>query len=90
MFKETGPENEGREDTAATLQRWQPQLCQIFLKVVKENLVPCPNNSCKGSNTQFYSAHGLEQHWSRFHKAPGCNFSHDSCNGTKSVKKIAF
>ena len=65
-------------------------LSNIF-KAVKENLVPCPNNSCKGSNTQFYSAHGLEQHRSRFHKAPGCNFSQDKVvMGQNLLKKLHF
>ena len=53
MFKETGPENEGREDTAATLQRWRPQLCRIFLKLSKKISFPVQITVVKAQTRSF-------------------------------------
>ena len=53
MFKETGPVNEGREDTAATLQRWRPQLCRIFLKVSKKISFPVQITAVKAQTRSF-------------------------------------
>ena len=57
----------------------------------REKLVPCPHKDCSGSTNQFYSSHGLEQHWRRFHHRPSNHFSQDKVfMGQSLLRKIHF
>ncbi len=61
------------------------------LTAIREKLVPCPHRDCSGSTYQFYSSHGFEQHWRRFHHRPSNHFSQDKVfMGQSLLKKIHF
>ena len=90
-----GPEKRKKEDTAATLPakmaRQSTHNLLDVLTAIREKLVPCPHKDCSGSTNQFYSFHGLEQHWRRFHHRPSNHFSQDGVfMGQSLLKKIHF